>query len=519
MDRGTQARIEVPCPGRPTWRGASFRRCRPPGAATLLSMILASGAVACGGAPQESPVALDPVPGAATGVVAFVGVNVLPMDREEVLEDRTVLVQGGRVTEMGPSEAVELPPGARVVQGAGRWLLPGLAEMHAHIPGPGAPMQVFEDLFFLYLANGVTTIRGMAGAPNHLELRERVASGELVGPTVFAAAPSLNGDSAPDAATAESLVRAHAAEGYDLLKLHPGLSREVYDQIVETANEVGITWAGHVSPAVGLEHALATGKSTVDHLDGYLEAAASPEIRERALQGEPVPLREVLESVTPERVRELAEATRSAGTWNVPTMYLWENFYNERPPEELAALPEMQYASPPQLQQWTQQKESRFFADLLEGWRTDGALGADDLSPEDGASLIRLRREILAALDEADAPLLMGTDSPQMFMVPGFALHHEIQVMTNAGLSPYRILRSGTRNVGAYAEEELGAEIPSGTVSVGARADLILAEGNPLEDLGTLRSPAGVMVRGHWLPAEALQEGLTAIEARMGGGG
>jgi imidazolonepropionase-like amidohydrolase len=478
--------------------------------------------VGCGESPPPPPLVEEAaLPGAAPGVVAFVGVNVLSMadDAAGPLEDRTVVVQGGRVVEVGTRTEVEIPDGAQVVEGEGHWVLPGLAEMHAHIPGPGASEEVLRDLLFLYLANGVTTIRGMQGAPNQLELRDRVNAGELLGPTIYVGAPSLNGNTAPDPATADSLVRAHAAAGYDLLKLHPGLAREVYDRIVETGREVGITWAGHVSPAVGLEHSLATGKSTIDHLDGYLEAAASAELRERALGGEAIPLGEVLASITPERMRELAERTRDAGTWNVPTMYLWENFYNDTPAADLAALPEMQFASPAQRQQWTDQKESRFFADLLEGWRTDGVLGAEDMAPGDGEALIRFRREMLAALDAAGAPLLMGTDSPQMFMVPGFALHHEIRVMAQAGLAPEAILRSGTRNVGRYAAEELGEAVSFGTVTPGARADLVLVEANPLGELDTLRSPLGVMARGEWLSRDRLEEGLAEIAGRAGGGG
>ena len=214
---------------------------------------------------QQSPT--PPAP-AARGVVAFTGVTVLPMDRERRLAGQTVVVRDGRIVEMGPAGRVRVPAGATVVSGQGRFLMPGLAEMHAHVPPGSTTPQGIEDLMLLYVANGVTTIRGMLGAPYQLELRTRLEKGELLGPKFYAAAPSLNGNSAPDPATGGRLVREHRKAGYDLLKLHPGLSRATYDSIVAVARAVGITWAGHVSEAVGIDHTLATRQSTIDHLDG-----------------------------------------------------------------------------------------------------------------------------------------------------------------------------------------------------------------------------------------------------------
>ena len=201
-------------------------------------------------------------------MVAFVDVTVVPMDRQRTLPAHTVIVRGDRIVAMGPSRSTPVPRGARRVTGAGRYLMPGLAEMHAHVPGGGTSPETIRDLMFLYVANGVTTIRGMLGAPTQLELRALLARGEVLGPTLYVGAPSLNGTSAPDAATAERLIRTHKAAGYDLLKLHPGLTVPAWDAIVRTGQEVGITYAGHVSAEVGLERALAGRQSTVDHLDG-----------------------------------------------------------------------------------------------------------------------------------------------------------------------------------------------------------------------------------------------------------
>jgi imidazolonepropionase-like amidohydrolase len=468
--------------------------------AALLALALSLVAGACTGAPRTIPRLAEGVP-----VTAFTRVNVLPMEREEVLRDQTVLVQGERIVAVGPSARLGVPPGATVIDGRGRYLMPGLAEMHAHMPGGQAPPDQVERILFLYVANGITTIRGMLGAPAQLPLRERLAAGELLGPTFIVGAPSLNGTSAPDPETARRLVREHHAAGYDFLKLHPGLSRDAYDAIVAEGRRAGITWAGHVSAGVGLEHTLATRQSTIDHLDGYLEAAIPEPLLARVRAGDAA-LGEWIRGVDAERVRSLAARTHVAGVWNVPTMYLWENFHSYEEPEAFLAQPEMRYATPQMRSGWAQQKRN-----MMSGFREAGVT-AGEL-----AMVVQRRREILKALADAGAPLLLGTDSPQMLNVPGFSLHHELRVMAAAGLSPFQILESGTRNVGLYVGRDLGGDGRFGTVTEGARADLILLEANPLEAVENVARRAGVMVRGRWLAEEEIQRRLAEIaEAHAG---
>lgn len=438
--------------------------------------------------------------------VAFVNVNVIPMDRDRVIERQTVIVLDGRIAAMGPAASVAVPAGARRIEAGGKYLIPGLAEMHAHIPGASASEQTMRDLMFLYVANGVTTIRGMLGAPNQLELRTKTASGEILGPTIFVGAPSLNGQSAASPDAARALVRAHKTAGYDLLKLHPGLTRESYDAIAETAREVGITFAGHVSQAVGIDHTISTRQSTVDHLDGYLEGAMPDSIR-RGMESGSVPFGVAVRSVDDAKLRELARRTREAGVWNVPTAFLWESFFSAEPPEEMARRPEMKYASPQAVTAWSNQKRNRMQQDAQ-----------NNVSPADAQAYLAARRRILKALADAGAPLLMGTDSPQMFNVPGFALHREIALMVGAGLTPYQVLESGTRNVATYAERDLKLDGRFGTIAVGNRADLVLLDANPLADISNVARRSGVMVRGRWVPAAEIQAGLDAIAARLNPG-
>ncbi|QXD16365.1 amidohydrolase family protein [Rhodocaloribacter litoris] len=419
----------------------------------------------------------NPLPPPET-VTAFVGVHVVPMDSERVLENQTVLVRGTRIVAVGEAGAVRVPADAVRIDGQGRYLMPGLAEMHGHLLPPGADPADVENLLFLYLANGITTVRVMLGFENSLELRAKTSRGELLGPTFYMAGPGFSGSTINSPEEAEARVRSQKAAGWDLLKVFPGLTREEYDAMARTAHEVGIRFAGHVPADVGLRHALEMGQDTFDHLDGYVEYLGGD-------RGE----------IDDAQLAEVVRLTREAGAWVVPTMALWEYLFGVVEPETLQAYPELQYMPPGQVEAWVENYRRR--------------LASPDRDAAAAQRVIRNRMRILRALHEGGAGILMGTDSPQLFSVPGFSLHRELERMTAAGMTPYDVLRTGTYNVGAY----FNGKDTFGTVAVGRRADLILLEGNPLESLDHLRRPAGVMVRGTWLPRETIQERLARIAA------
>jgi imidazolonepropionase-like amidohydrolase len=441
---------------------------------------------------------------AAPGVYAFVDVTVLPMDRERILTGQTVIIRDGRIAALGPSTSVRVPADAERIAAKGKYLMPGLAEMHAHVLGPNQPQELNRDLMFLYVANGVTTIRAMLGAPNQLVLRDQLKKGEVLGPRMFVAAPSLNGNSAPNPDTAMKLVRAHKAAGYDLLKLHPGLSRATYDSIVSVARSVGITFGGHVSQQVGIDRTLEVRQSTVDHLDGYIEGAVAEPLKRRIMSPtEQVPFTEWMAGVTDVKIGELARRTRDAGVWVVPTMFLWESLFASFAPETAAMRPEMKYAPKQWVTGWINQKRNATQGNTQQG-----------ITPELAQQLLAHRRKLLKALADSGAPMLMGTDSPQMFNVPGFALHRELRLMGEAGLTPYQVLQSGTKNVGLYVERDLKQDGKFGTVAVGNWADLVLLDANPLESLDNIGKRDGVMVRGRWVPKSEIDSGLAALAAK-----
>ena len=438
----------------------------------------------------------QPVP----GLTAFTNVSVLPMSSDAVLSGQTVVVRDGVITAAGPADEVDVPRGATEIDGTGRYLMPGLAEMHAHVPpGDNPPRQEVEDILFLYVANGITTIRGMLGSAYQIPLADELERGEVLGPNFYVGAPSIRGASAPTPDDAERLVRAHVEAGYDLQKIHTGVSLATWDHMVEIAQAAGLTYGGHVPADVGLVHAIETGMSTVDHLDGYIQAIASDDVQAQVSVGE-ISLGGLARGVDEARLDDIIRMTIEHDVHVVPTMYLWRNLYGTPDPDDMLRQPEMRYVSPQTRAGWRQRAES-------------GGRGA----PEDVALYLALRDRILKALSDAGAGILMGTDSPQLFNVPGFALHRELQVMAEAGMSNYEILKSGTVTVGEYVASHLGLDGNFGTVAPGQRADLVLLGSNPLDDLANLFDRAGVMVRGRWVTREEIDAGLEALAAKHAG--
>jgi imidazolonepropionase-like amidohydrolase len=451
--------------------------------------------LACVAASLTGPV--DPPAGQSDSVVAFVDVTVVPMDRERRVPGQTVLVRGDRIVQIGPSARVRVPAGGVRVDGKGKFLIPGLAEMHAHIPGGQASDTVVERTLFMYVAGGITTVRGMLGHPRHLDLRERAARGVLLSPTIYTSGPSLNGSSIPDAASAARAVTEQKAAGYDLLKIHPGVGREAFDTLAATARRLGMPFAGHVPEDVGIARALEAGYATIDHLDGYIEGmirdGAPLSAEQSAFFG--LNLGEHLDEA---KMAQLVQATKRAGVWNVPTEVLMENLTVAGSSRELAQRPEMRYVPAATRAQWAEMK--------------DGMLSETGASAESARRTIEARRRLIRALHAAGAGLLLGSDAPQVYNVPGFSTHRELASLVAAGLTPYQALETGTRNVATYFKTSK----ETGTIETGKRADLILLDGDPLVDIGNTTRRSGVMVRGRWVPQAEIERRLAEIAKGMG---
>jgi len=433
--------------------------------------------------------------GASAGaqeVTVFRNVTVVPMDSERVLEAQTVVVRGERIESVGAASGAQIPAGARVIDGSGRYLVPGLAEMHAHVP-TGNDSRYVEEVLFLYVANGVTTARGMLGAPEHITLRERLSKHEVLGPRLYTSGPSLNDQSVGSPDEAARIVREQARAGYDFVKVHPGPTRAEYDAAAQAAAASGIELAGHVPADVGVQRAIEAKQATIDHLDGYVEALVPAE---RRAQGGFFGLN-LAGDADRSRIPALVSATVAAGVWNVPTQTLIEHWPAPSPTvDELLARPEMAYVSPQTRMGWANAKRQMMGAPGYDG---DAVL-----------ALVTLRREIVKALHDAGAGLLLGSDAPQVFNVPGFSLHRELTAIVASGLAPFEALRSGTANPAVFFD----AADEFGTIRAGLAADLVLVARNPLADVAALTRPEGVMVRGRWLDRAELDRGLAEIAAR-----
>jgi imidazolonepropionase-like amidohydrolase len=332
----------------------------------------------------------------------------------------------------------------------------------------------------------------MIGGARDLRMREEVARGARLGPRIFTAGPSINGTSVKDAVSAWRAVTEQRAAGYDLLKIHPGVPRAAFDEVVRTARAEEIPFAGHVPAEVGLVRALVSGIRSVEHLDGYLEALQRDGV---ALPAQPGFFgSSIVDTVDEAKIAPLAAATRAAGAWNTPTQILLENLFGGATLDELAGRPEMKYVPAAMREQW------------LGGARQ---FRGPDFDPARARRFVELRRRLLRALRDAGAGILLGADAPQVFNVPGFATLRELEALVSAGLSPFQALQAGTRNP-ALA---LGVPDSFGTIAVGRRADLVLLEADPLADVRNVWKRAGVVVAGRFLPAAELDAKLAEYAA------
>ncbi|MGE5926240.1 MAG: amidohydrolase family protein [Gemmatimonadota bacterium] len=413
--------------------------------------------------------------------LVFTGVSVIPMDRDTVIPGQTVIVENGRIVHVGARR--QAPAGATTVDARGKFLMPGIAEFHAHVPSGQGAVHAHRTLS-LYVLAGVTTARGMLGAPMHLGLRDSIAAGTLLGPRLLTSGPSFNGNSATSPAAAAGMVRAQKAAGYDLLKIHPGVPRAAFDSLAAVANALRIPFAGHVPLEVGLDAALTSKYSTIDHLDGIVEA----------MYAGPQPLTQqangffglgIMRQLDESRFDAIVRRIKTSGVAMVPTQILMDNFTNDATGTELTSLPEFRYWVPQQVTAW------RTFKDNL--------LAEAEVPAAQREAFTALRRRLIKRLYDEGVPFLLGSDAPQLWNVPGFSTHRELAALVAAGLTPYQALRTGTVDVAAF----LGETGRSGIVRAGARADLMLLDANPLTDIANSLRIHGVVVNGRWIgPAE-----------------
>lgn len=433
--------------------------------------------------------------------VVFDGVSVIPMDGERVLTNVTVVVAEGRVRAIGPRAEVTIPAGATRVDGRGRFLIPGLWDMHAHFGGP-------PEMLGMFLAAGVTGVRVMFGSPYHLYYRDRISEGSTIGPELYVGGPIVEGEPPPefhdvidtegramvaDSTDGAEVVREQAAEGYDFIKVYNNVPLAAYRGIIAEADKLGLPVAGHVPFAVGLEGALAAPQASIEHLRGYVwdlvaeDAPQQPgaDLRSRMVAWAHGDL---------SRIDGLAEMTRAAGVWNVPTLAVRLVMKPDPYIEAYLASEEAGYISDARRRFYTERRDIVWLSNFSD---------ADFSSTMDGFAVAD---SLVRALVRVGAGVMAGTDTPPA----GFALHRELEELVGAGLTPYQALEAATRNPARFLARDDG----SGMVTVGSPADLVLLNGNPLEDISNTRRIVGLVRRGRWYDRAALDLFLAEREGR-----
>lgn len=412
--------------------------------------------------------------------LAIVGATVITMTAERLLSNYTVIVRGEVIAAVGPAAEVDVPANARRVDGAGLYLMPGLTDAHYHLYEP-------HDLEVL-LAHGVTTILNQSGAPLHLDLRDAIRAGSIAGPTIYTTGPQLKDEAHPvldtertvaTVADARRLVEAHAAAGYDFVKPWSGFSREIYDVIAAEAEVRGIRLIGHVPRSVGLRGVAQAGQS-IAHVEEFYSKHFGRSINDAGI----------------------AEAVSivAGGDIAVSTTLITYEMIARTVSEGLGGLlerPGRRLVDPVRQLMWEAEYND---------YRRDRFM---QRGPQHYRDALAFQQRIAKALHDAGVPLLAGTDAGFLpGIVPGQDLHRELELLVEAGLSPFEPLETATRNPGAFLEPQE----PFGTVEVGTRADLMLLGANPLSDIGSVRSVVGIVSRGRYYSGTDLAGMLASVE-------
>lgn len=449
---------------------------------------------------------------AAAQTTVFVGVNVIPMDRERVVANQTVIVRGGVIAEMGDTAKVRLPKDATIIQAQGKYLIPGLVDMHTHLLSDGDeyPDSIAPDELRVMVANGVTTVRFMIGTPELLKLRKQSADGAIVAPTIYVASPHLTGREqgnnfvvkTPE--EAREAVRKSKAAGYDFIKVTTFVPSLIYEAAVDEARIQKIRVVGHAdSRFVGVERAW-KARQQIEHLDGYMELLLKSDAPMKGSVSDLYIYNPAnwasFDYMDESKIAEIARKTVASNRFVDPTHHFMKNsFGRQRTEDEIRAQPDFKFYPPKVQQQWFDfYKRNRMI---------------NTVPIEKRARWVELREKLIKAIHDAGGKLMAGSDTPEFLWLYGFGIHHELQALKDAGISTYAVLAAGTRN----AHEFFGTLDKVGTIQKGKRADMILLDANPLDDISNTKKRFGVMLKGKWYSQSELDRWLYEIAPKIAG--
>jgi hypothetical protein len=445
---------------------------------------------------------------------AFIHANIIPMTTEGVLIDHTVIIEGIRISSIGPSNKTEIPPKAKVINCRNAYLMPGLADMHMHLrydwmseAWPVCPLK-------LYIANGVTTIRcfGPGGKTGRysLQWRREIESGRLDGPSILTCGPMLRGHFNEDP---ENTVIKQKYQGFDFIKIYSFVTREEYHAIMETAKKVQIYTAGHIPFQVGWEGVIAEGMDEVAHIEEFLWEFSGLD-RGRYFEGEKEWMAYVIGATfarfepylrlnmqeKEQRLEALATGVlKKLESRPIPvcTTLVVDDIIVQKlfAPDQFLKKPENKYLPGSYMKRFREGREKHQLQ----------FKGGEAFAP----FKYMLDKKLLKTFKKAKIPLLLSTDAGTggMGIVPGFSIHDELSILVENGFSPYEAIATGTVTASKIVKRMNGQD-DFGTIAPGKRADFILVEQNPLEDVANARKISGVMAAGRWYDQEILSKML-----------
>jgi len=432
----------------------------------------------------------------APGPLAIVDVTIIDVAHAQRLPSRTVLIDDGRIAKVGRNGAVAVPPGAERIDGRGKFLVPGLVDMHVHLFNNASHRPPNDWAFPLFVANGVTGVREMAARPEQIaqvrRWNEGVNSGALIAPRVLAAGVPVDGASEDDV---RAKVREAAKQGADFIKVFSEVPAPQWRAIIDEARQHHIPVDGHVPAAVTLVEAARAGQRTAEHLMQAYEACSSvgESIASRrdvagaaAVELRDHQEREILETFDPIRCMQSARMVAQTQQAQVPTLVL--SRFETVPPGSI-------FTADPR---WPLLR-----ADEQARWRRIlGQRSADDTRL--AALRWKVSCDITRILNSAGVALLAGTDTPMPLNYPGYSLHDELELLVECGLSPAQALQSAT----VQPAQRMNLSNISGSVDIGKRADLVLLDADPLRDIRNLRRIRAVVSAGRLLRREQLDAAL-----------
>jgi len=445
-------------------------------------------------------------------IQAFTNVNLVRMTSEEIDANQTLIVEGTRIIEFGPSNIIEIPEDSNVFDGEGAYLMPGLADMHMHTREDWLSNRWPVSPLYLYLANGVTTIRDFGPRGNDLthvlRWRDEINEGSRIGPAIYASGLRPGHPSAGNQ-DSQSIVQWNYAQDFDFLKTYSFISYVDFQAAMATAQQLGMYTSGHIPFPVGLEGAIAEGLNEIAHIE-ELDWEFVEFNRDTVLAwdewlpyviGSVLQQNDVASGFDPGELQtrygdKLANVLSILQSNNIPvcTTMIVDDLIVEKlfAPGAFLSRPEISYMPQNYLTEFNQgvEKHQMQFQ------------GIEDLA----AYKYDLGTFLLSELHQAEIPLLLSSDAgtATMGIVPGFSIHDELRILIENGFTPYQAIAAGTVNASKVVEAMTG-ENAFGTIEVGKRADLILVNGNPLEDVANVKDIQGVMAAGRWYSKQTLE--------------